>query len=234
MDTLDDPACDDMVWQSTGNNGTLAMRLHGFFRSSAAWRVRIALNLKGVAVEHVSHHLCRGEQREPGYLKLNPQGLVPALETPNGAVLTQSLAICEWLEETHPAPPLLPGGAVERARIRGFTLAIACDIHPVQNLRVLMRLRSLGVPQEEVTGWAREVIREGFEACEALLGGVAGPFCFGAAPTLADVCLVPQLGNARRFGCELSRFSRLLEAEAACNALQAFADAVPSRQTDAE
>jgi maleylacetoacetate isomerase len=210
------------------------MRLHGYFRSSAAWRVRIALNLKGVAVEHAFHHLRHGGQRAPDYLRLNPQGLVPALETDDGSVLTQSLAICEWLEETHPEPPLLPGEALERARIRAFALAIACDIHPVQNLRVLARLRSLALPETEVTGWARWVNQEGLEACEALLAEGSGPFCFGAAPTLADVCLVPQLGNARRFGCDLSPLPRLVAAEAACNALPAFAQAAPDRQADAE
>jgi maleylpyruvate isomerase len=196
--------------------------------------VRIALNLKGVPVEHAFHHLRHGGQRAPDYLRLNPQGLVPALETDDGAVLTQSLAICEWLEETHPEPPLLPGDPLERARIRAFALAIACDIHPVQNLKVLARLRALPLPETEVTGWACWIVQEGLEACEALLTGRAGPFCFGAAPTLADVCLVPQLGNARRFGVDLARFPRLLAAEAACAALPAFADAAPGRQPDAE
>ena len=210
------------------------MRLHGYFRSSAAWRVRIALNLKGVPVEHAFHHLRHGGQRAPDYLRLNPQGLVPTLETDDGSVLTQSLAICEWLEETHPEPPLLPGDALERARIRAFALAIACDVHPVQNLKVLARLRALPLPEAEVTGWACWIIREGLEACEALLAGRAGPFCFGAAPTLADICLVPQLANARRFGCDLSRLPRLLAAEAACNALPAFEQAAPNRQADAE
>jgi maleylpyruvate isomerase len=149
-------------------------------------------------------------------------------------VLTQSLAICEWLEETHPEPPLLPDDALERVRIRAFALAIACDVHPVQNLKVLARLRSLSLPETEVTGWARWVNQEGLEACEALLAEGSGPFCFGAAPTLADVCLVPQLGNARRFGCDLSRLPRLVAAEAACNALPAFAQATPGRQADAE
>jgi maleylpyruvate isomerase len=210
------------------------MRLHGYFRSSAAWRVRIALNLKGVPVEHAFHHLRHGGQRAPDYLRLNPQGLVPALGTDDGAVLTQSLAICEWLEETHPEPPLLPGDALERARIRAFALAIACDVHPVQNLKVLARLRALPLPEAEVTGWACWIIREGLEACEALLANRAGPFCFGAAPTLADICLVPQLANARRFGCDLSRLPRLLAAEEACNALPAFQQAAPDRQADAE
>ena len=210
------------------------MRLHGYFRSSAAWRVRIALNLKGVPVEHAFHHLRHGGQRAPDYLRLNPQGFVPALETGDGSVLTQSLAICEWLEETHPEPPLLPGDALDRARVRGFALAIACDVHPVQNLKVLARLRALRLPEAEVTGWACWIVREGLEACEALLADRAGTLCFGAAPTLADICLVPQLANARRFGCDLSRLPRLLAAEAACNALPAFAQAAPDRQADAE
>ncbi|MBR0664949.1 maleylacetoacetate isomerase [Roseomonas hellenica] len=210
------------------------MRLHGYFRSSAAWRVRIALHLKGVAADPVPHHLRHGGQRAPDYLRLNPQGLVPTLETDDGAVLTQSLAIIEWLEETYPSPALLPGDALMRARIRGFAQAIACDIHPVQNLRVLARLRQLALPEEAVTGWARWAIEEGLAACEALVADTPGPFCFGAAPTLADLCLVPQLGNARRFGVDLGAVPRLLQAEAACLALPAFIDAAPERQGDAE
>ncbi len=210
------------------------MRLHGYYRSSAAWRVRIALRLKGVDAEHSARHLRRGEQRAPDYLALNPQGQVPTLELDDGTPLTQSLAICEWLEETHPAPPLLPGDALARARIRAFALTIACDIHPVQNLKVLQRLRALGLPETEVSGWARWVIDEGLSACETLSASGAGPFCFGAAPTLADVCLIPQLYNARRFGVDLSGFDRLLRAEAAAMALPAFAEAAPERQADAE
>ena len=210
------------------------MRLHGYFRSTAAWRVRIALNLKGLRADHVFHHLRRSEQRAPDYLRLNPQGLVPALELDDGAVLTQSVAICEWLDETHPAPPLLPADALGRARVRAFALAIACDIHPVRNLRVLARLRELSVPEPEVTGWARWVIDDGLAACERLLAGISGPFCFGQAPTLADVCLVPQLGNARRFGCDLTRVPRLIAAEAACDAVAAFAQAAPGQQPDAD
>ena len=210
------------------------MRLHGYFRSTAAWRVRIALNLKGLRADHVFHHLRRGEQRAPDYLRLNPQGLVPALELDDGAVLTQSVAICEWLEETHPAPPLLPADALGRARVRAFALAVACDIHPVQNLQVLARLRELSVPEPEVTAWAQWVIEDGLAACERLLAATPGPFCFGQAPTLAEVCLVPQLSNARRFGCDLTRVPRLIAAEAACNALTAFAEAAPDRQPDAE
>ena len=210
------------------------MRLHGYFRSSAAWRVRIALNLKGLAAAQVSHHLRRGEQRAPEYLALNPQGLVPALELDDGAVLTQSLAIIEWLDETFPQPPFLPDAPLARARVRAFALVLAADTHPLQNLKVLTRLRAMGRPKEEVQAWAAEANAAGLEACEALLCHADGPFCFGAAPTLADVCLVPQLGNARRFGVDVGRFPRLLAAEAACLALPAFADAAPDRQPDAE
>lgn len=210
------------------------MRLYGYYRSTAAWRVRIALNLKGVRAEHQARHLRRGEQRAPDYLAINPQGLVPTLDLDEATRLTQSLAICEWLEETHPAPPLLPGDALARAKIRAFALTIACDVHPVQNLKVLARLRSLSLPEDEVTGWARWVIAEGLGACETLIAQTPGPFCFGDAPTLADICLVPQLYNARRFGVDLSALPRLLEAEAAAAALLAFADAAPERQPDAE
>lgn len=210
------------------------MRLHGYFRSSAAWRVRIALNLKGVSVEHAFHHLRRGEQRAPDYLNLNPQGLLPALETDDGAVLTQSLAICEWLDETVPEPPLLPGDAMARAHIRAVAQAIACDIHPVQNLKVLAALRALSLPEEEVTGWARRVIREGLEACERLVAAGQGPFLFGDAPTLADICLIPQVGNARRFGAEVADLPRISASIIACEAHPAFIAAAPERQPDAE
>ena len=210
------------------------MRLHGYFRSSAAYRVRIALNLKGLSVEHLSHHLRKGEQTAPDYLKLNPQGLVPSLETDDGRTLTQSLAIVEWLDETHPAPPFLPKDAFQRARVRAFAQAIACDIHPVQNLKVLARLRGLGLAEEQVQDWAKWANAEGLAACEKLIAAEPGPFCFGASPTLADICLVPQLANARRFGVDVSAFPRLLQAEAAAKAMPAFANAAPDKQPDAE
>jgi maleylpyruvate isomerase len=210
------------------------MKLHGYFRSSAAFRVRIALNLKGLKVDHCSHHLRKGEQRSASYLALNPQGLVPTLERDSGDVLSQSLAIIEWLEETHPLPSLLPPEPWARARVRAIALAVSCDIHPVQNLKVLNRLRGLGLDEAAVVEWAAWANKEGLEACEALLAAEPGPFCFGAAPTLADVCLVPQLGNARRFMVDVNRFPRLLAAEAAAMALPAFADAVPERQQDRE
>ena len=210
------------------------MKLHGYFRSSAAYRVRIALNLKGLTAQHLPHHLRKGEQSAPAYLTINPQGLVPTLEGDDGAVLTQSLAIIEWLDEIHPNPPLLPKDPLQRAKVRAFALAIACDIHPVQNLKVLARLRQLGVAEEKVTEWAAWVNREGLSACEALIAAEPGPFCFGDKPTVADLCLVPQLANARRFGVDVAAFPRLLEAEAATMQIKAFADAAPDRQPDAE
>ena len=210
------------------------MKLHGYFRSSASYRVRIALNLKGLSAEHLSYHLRRGEQRTPAYLALNPQGLVPTVQGDGGIVLTQSLAIIEWLDETHPAPPLLPKDPLRRAQVRAFAQAIACDVHPVQNLKVLARLRELGLAEEKVTAWAAWVNRDGLSACEKIIAGEAGPFCFGDAPTIADLCLVPQLANARRFGVDVAAFPRLLKAEAAAKELKAFADAAPERQSDAE
>jgi maleylpyruvate isomerase len=210
------------------------MKLHGYFRSSAAYRVRIALNLKGLGAEHLPHHLRKGEQCAPAYLAINPQGLVPALEDDAGTVLTQSVAIIEWLDETHPNPPLLPKDALQRAKVRAFALAIACDTHPVQNLKVLARLRELGLAEEKVQEWAAWVNREGLSACETLIGDEPGPFCFGDTPTLADLCLVPQLANARRFGVDVSAYPRLLKAEAAAKALPAFGNAAPEKQPDAE
>jgi maleylpyruvate isomerase len=210
------------------------MKLHGYFRSSAAYRVRIALNLKGLGTEHLSHHLRKGEQTAPAYLALNPQGLVPTLENDAGAILTQSLAIIEWLDESYPQAPLLPKDPLRRAKVRAFAQAIACDTHPVQNLKVLGRLRQLGLPEEKVTEWAAWANREGLTACETLIAKEIGPFCFGDAPTLADLCLVPQLANARRFGVDVSTFPRLLQAEAAAKAMKAFADAAPDKQHDAE
>jgi maleylpyruvate isomerase len=209
------------------------MKLHGYFRSSASYRVRIALNLKGLDAEHLPHHLRKSEQRDPSYLAINPQGLVPTLQD-RGAVITQSLAIIEWLEETHPAPPLLPRDSLRRAHVRAFAQVLACDTHPVQNLKVLARLRELGLPEDQVTGWAAWANREGLAACEALIANEPGPFCFGEAPGMADLCLVPQLANARRFGVDVAVYPRLLQAEAAAKNLKAFADAAPERQPDAE
>jgi maleylpyruvate isomerase len=210
------------------------VKLHGYYRSTASWRVRIALNLKGLSAHHLAHHLRKGEQNAPAYLACNPQGLVPTLEQDDGAMLTQSLAIIEWLDETHPAPPLLPPDPMARAKARSFAQVIACDTHPVQNLKVLNRLRQLGLPEDTVTAWAAWANTEGLGACEKLIANEPGPFCFGAAPTVADLCLIPQLFNARRFGVDVSVYPRLLKAEAAANTIKAFADAAPDQQPDAE
>jgi maleylpyruvate isomerase len=219
---------------ATTKTREVPMKLHGYFRSSASYRVRIALNLKGLTADHLSHHLRKGEQRDPSYLAINPQGLVPTLQDGGGIILTQSLAIIEWLDETHPEPPLLPRDPLRRGKVRAFAMALACDTHPVQNLKVLARLRQLGLAEEQVTEWAAWANREGLAACETLIAAESGPFCFGAAPTIADLCLVPQLLNARRFGVALEAFPRLLLAEAAAKSVKAFADAAPDRQPDAE
>ncbi len=213
------------------------MKLYDYFRSSAAYRVRIALNLKGLAPEREFIHLRRNVQRSHDYLSVNPQGLVPALLTDDGDTLTQSLAIIEWLDETHPAPPLLPGSASARARVRSVALAVACEIHPLNNLRVLNYLTgTLGVTPAQKDGWYRYWCDVGLEAIETRLSreSATGRFCHGDAPTLADICLVPQLANARRLAVDLGAYPTLQRIEAACLALQAFADAAPARQPDAE
>lgn len=212
------------------------MRIWGYFRSSAAYRCRIGLGLKGVAAEAGFVHLRRGEQREPAFRALNPQGLVPALETGEG-VITQSLAILEWLDETHPEPAFLPGDAGHRAAIRAFAQIIACDIHPLQNLRVLDYLRTeFGQDQDGLNRWCQRWIGEGLMACESILAarGGSGPFCFGESPTLADICLVPQVFSADRFGVDLDPMPRVREIHRICNELPAFASAHPARQPDHE
>jgi maleylpyruvate isomerase len=213
------------------------MKLYDYFRSSAAYRVRIALNLKRLAPERAFVHLRRGAQRADDYLAVNPLGLVPSLVTDGGEVLTQSLAIIEWLDETHPQPPLLPPDAAGRARVRALALEIACDIHPINNLRVLNYLTgTLGATEAQKNGWYRYWCDVGFEALETQLARdkATGAFCHGASPTIADICLVPQLANARRVELDLSLYPTLLRIEAACNALPAFADAAPAKQPDAE
>lgn len=212
------------------------MIFHGYFRSSAAWRCRIAFNLKGFTPDETHFvHLRRngGEQRSPAYLSINPQGLVPALETSEG-ILTQSLAIIEWLDETRPGPRLLPEDPFARARIRAFALAIACDMHPLQNLRVLGYLgHEYAQDQAGKDAWCRHWIKAGLEACEALLAADT-PFTFGDTPSLADICLVPQMASATRFGLDTAYLPRLTAITARCNALAAFAAAAPSHQPDFE
>jgi maleylacetoacetate isomerase len=214
------------------------MKLYTYFRSSAAYRVRIALNLKSLAYDSVPVHLTRGggEQLAPGYRKLNPQALVPVLQD-GGRVLTQSLAIIEYLDEIHPRTPLLPGDPGARARVRALALAVACDIHPLNNLRVLNYLTGpMGLTDEARQTWYRHWIAEGLSALEATLAGDrdTGKFCHGDTPGLADCCLVPQMANARRFKCDVAPYPTLQRIESNCQALDAFQRAAPDRQPDAE
>ena len=213
------------------------MKLFDYFRSSAAYRVRIALNLKGQTPARAFVHLRRGAQREDDYLALNPQGLVPSLVTDAGDVLTQSLAILEWLDETYPDPPLLPPDTLGRARVRSLALTVACDIHPLNNTRVLAYLTgTLGVSEEQKNGWYKYWIDTGFEALETRLAREpsTGRFCHGGTPTIADICLVPQMANARRVDFDFAPYPTLRRVEAACVALPAFANAAPAKQPDAE
>ena len=214
------------------------MKLYDYFRSSAAYRVRIALNIKAMTPEERSFvHLRMGNQRAQDYLALNAQGLVPALELDDQRVLTQSLAIVEYLNEIRPEPPLLPETPEARARVRAIALSIACEIHPLNNLRVLNYLTgTLGSTDEQKNGWYRYWIDVGFEALERQLSHdrETGTYCHGEKPSLADICLVPQLANARRFKIDLAPYPTLVRIETACNALPAFAHAAPARQPDAE
>jgi len=212
----------------------MGMVLHGYSMSSASYRVRIALALKGIDVTTVTKQLRRGEHRLKDFLELNPQGFVPVLELDDGRTIAQSLAIIEYLDELHPQPPLLPSPPFERARVRGMALLIACDIHPLNNLRVLQYLETaLGQAASVRDTWYRHWIAEGFRALEEMLGRDAsrGRYCHGESPSLADVCLVPQVFNARRFSVDLSPFPRIVAIDAACRELAAFSGAAPERQT---
>ncbi len=219
-------------------NPTPTMKLYTYFRSSAAYRVRIALNLKGLAYQSISKDLRKqaGEHRQSDYLALNPQGLVPALGH-DGLILVQSLAIIQYLEEKFPSPPLLPQGAADRARVRAMALGIACDMHPLNNLRVLNYLRDeLKQSEEAVNRWYAHWIAEGFRGLEELAHRSSGDgkHCFGSAVTLADVCLVPQMFNARRFNCDVTRYPTLVNISAHLERLPAFAAARPEVQPDAQ
>ncbi len=214
------------------------MKLYTYFRSSAAYRVRIALALKQLPYEAVPVHLVRGggEQHRAEYLALNPGGLVPTLVDGDEA-LRQSLAIIEYLDETHPEPALLPDGPIERARVRAIAQTIACDIHPINNLRVLKYLtRELGASEAQKNAWYRHWVLTGLAAVEAMLADDprTGAFCHGDAPTLADCCLVPQVFNARRFDCDLSAMPTLVGIAERCERLEAFRLAAPGLQPDAE
>jgi maleylacetoacetate isomerase len=206
-----------------------------YFRSSAAFRTRIALNLKGLKPEQAFVHLRRNEQNADAYLRLNPQGLVPTL-VHDGTAIGQSLAIIEYLDEIWPDPPLLPKDPKGRARVREIALAIACDTHPVNNLRIRNYLLNLGHSEAEVLAWQVHWIETEFGALEKMLAASAqtGTFCHGATPTLADICLVPQMANARGVNMDLSPFPTLLRIEKAAFALAAFVDAMPKNQPDAE
>lgn len=211
----------------------MRLTLHGYWRSGAAWRVRIGLALKRLDYASVPHDLRLGEQAAPAYRALNPQALVPALDTGAG-VLTQSLAILEWLDEVCPEPPLLPRDALPRAQVRGMALTIASDIHPLHNLRVLQALRGdLGADEPQVQAWIARWIGQGLAALEAQVARHGGAFAFGDTPTIADCCLVPQVYSARRFGVELSAVPRLVAIDARCAELPAFYEAHPDRQDDA-
>jgi maleylacetoacetate isomerase len=216
----------------------MSLRLYGYWRSSATYRVRIALDFKGLAWESVPKHLLRdgGEHLRADYLARNPQGLVPALAD-GEFMLAQSLAIIEYLDETRPEPPLLPADPQGRAVVRAMALAIACDVHPLNNLRVLQYLRhELGADEDAVARWIRHWIGQGFTALEAWIvrHSADGRHCYGAAVSLADVCLVPQVYNARRFSLDLAPYPRLAAVAAALEALPAFAAAQPERQPEAE
>jgi maleylacetoacetate isomerase len=210
------------------------MELIGYWRSSAAYRVRIALNLKGIDHQKLFCDLRAGEQHSEGYKLLNPQGLVPTLINAEGVRLTQSLAIIEWLEEVYPNPRLLPSNTVERALARAAAMEIACDIHPLNNLRVLNYLRgTLAQPEAAVQAWIGHWISTGLESLEARFAGTSGEFFFDASPGVLEICLVPQLYSARRFGIDVTKYARLLRAERAAAELPAFQLAAPEVQPDA-
>ena len=212
------------------------MKLYNYYRSSAAYRVRIALNLKGLTWQHVGVHLLKAQHRAPDYLKLNPAGLVPTLVADDGAVLTQSLAIMEYLDDAGLGDtPLLPKDPVDRAHVRALALALACDVHPLNNVRVLNYLSGeLGATNEQKNAWIAHWITIGLGAFEKTLeqSGMSGHFCFDDMPTLADCVLVPQVFSARRFNVDVSKYPRVAAIDALCNTLPAFISAHPKNQPD--
>ncbi|HWX47533.1 MAG TPA: maleylacetoacetate isomerase [Roseomonas sp.] len=202
------------------------MRLHGYRRSSATLRVRLALSLKGLSVPETLYSLPGEWSREQAERGIAPPGMMPALELPDGTVIAQSFAILEWLEEIWPSPPLLPPDPLTRARVRAFAMMVTCDVQPLQGRRAHARLCAAGLSEGEAQGWLRQAIAESLDACETMLCGSSGPFCFGETPGMADICLVPQLQAARQFGVHLA-FPRLLAAEAASMTLPAFQQSHP-------
>jgi maleylacetoacetate isomerase len=213
------------------------VKLYTFFRGSSPFRVRIALNLKGLAYESAFVHLGKGEQRKPEYAAVNPQSLVPALELDDGQVLTQSLAILEYLDEVRPQPPLLPRDALGRARVRALSLIVACEIHPLNNARTLAYLRKgMRHSEEEVNEWYRHWVADGLAKLEGSLVRFPGTgrFCHGDAPTMADCCLVPQVFNAKRYACDSAPYPTVMRIFDECMKLEAFDRAQPAKQPDAE
>jgi maleylacetoacetate isomerase len=213
------------------------VKLYTYFRSSAAFRVRIALNLKGLAYEPVFVHLAKGEHRKPQYSTVDPQGLLPTLVEEGGEALSQSLAILEYLDETYPKVPLLPADALGRARVRSLSLLIACEIHPLNNLRTLQYLkRHLGQSEEQINTWYRHWIADGLTRLEGDMAAKpgTGEFCHGNTPGMADCCLVPQIFNAKRYDCDLTPYPTVMRVFQACMKLEAFDRAQPAKQPDAE
>jgi maleylacetoacetate isomerase len=213
------------------------VKLYTFFRGSSPFRVRIALNLKGLAYESAFVHLAKGDQRKPEYSAVNPQSLVPALVLDDGHVLTQSLAIIEYLDETFPQPRLIPADPLGRARVRALSLIVACEIHPLNNARTLTHLRkAMNQTEEQANAWYRHWIADGFAKLEASLAHFpgSGRFCHGDAPTMADCCLVPQVFNAKRFDCDTKAYPTVMRIFDECMKLEAFDRARPEKQPDAE
>lgn len=207
------------------------MKLYSYFRSSAAYRVRIALNLKQIAYDIEPVNLVNGDQRGEAYAEINPQGLIPSLQTDDGRTISQSLAICEWLEANYPSPALIPADPYEAARVRACVLLIACDIHPLNNLRILGYLENdLGVTPEQKNDWYQHWVEEGFDALEKTIAGTL--YCFGSQATLADAFLIPQVFNARRFNVDMNPYPKIAAVAMACNERQAFIDAHPDQQAD--
>ena len=208
------------------------LKLHNYFRSSTSTRLRAALKIKGLEYDYLSYALLKGENRAQGYLAKNPAGLVPSLELDDGTVLTQSLAIIEWLDEVHPDPALLPADPIGRARVRSLSYMIACEVHPVNNLRVLQHVEGLGGDKAE---WFRHWVGVTFEALEAALAGHpdTGRFCHGDSPTMADLCLYAQVYNNKRFEVDMTPYPTVMRIFDACDALPAFAAAAPPNQPDA-
>ena len=209
------------------------MKLYSYYRSSAAYRVRIALNLKGLTYDYLPVNLLEKEQKSETYMAMNPQGLVPAIATENGDILAQSVAVLEWLEETYPTPPLLPSDALQRARVRSLVNNIACDIHPILNMAVTNYLqRQLAADEGQVFEWYCTWIDRGFHAVEQTLANRSGAFCFGDEATLADCLLVPQVYNAHRFEIPMDAYPNISRVADHCNTLEPFQAAHPSRQPD--